>query len=180
MPQQNKDLLFVKPEFHVWKLPLQLSGGLRCVLLWQAGWSQRTVHIYHSSLHTFPTLCCHPVDTRGESLNTWFCFFVLIKIIVIVIYSIVAGEIWINCPHLWFLYISHCIVALGDPRNVFSHFKTCSWQVDPETPLKEQKACEHVNCSLAWESTRNNSLFWLISGTDISIYVITKSQAGRF
>lgn len=36
-----------------------------CIPLLQADWSQRMAYIYHSSLRTFLTLCCHPVDTRG-------------------------------------------------------------------------------------------------------------------
>lgn len=33
----------------------------------QAEWSQRTVYISHSSLHTFLKLCYHPVDARGTT-----------------------------------------------------------------------------------------------------------------
>lgn len=48
-------------------LPHLFDGFVFIPLLW-ADCDQRTVYIYHNSLHTFLTLCCHPVDTR---IITW-------------------------------------------------------------------------------------------------------------
>lgn len=62
----------VKPNIIFQTQPPHLRGGLRCVLQLQAGWSQKMVHIYHSSLRMFLTLCCHPADIRGESIHTRF------------------------------------------------------------------------------------------------------------